>query len=85
MLGNFYKIYDKLFDTYYRYLTHQIKYNEEESDKKKVKIDYDKLYQQKYEEFGTQTETDKKTGEQKQITDAEAKRRTSTSMLDSTC
>ena len=27
-----------------------------------VKIDYDKLYQQKYEEFGTQTETDKKTG-----------------------
>lgn len=50
-----------------------------------VKIDYDKLYQQKYEEFGTQTETDKKTGEQKQITDAEAKRRTSTSMLDSTC
>lgn len=42
MPGNFYKIYHKFFDTYNRYLSYQIKYNEEESDKKKVKCRLEK-------------------------------------------
>ncbi len=36
MNSNFYKIYHKFFDTYNRYLSYQIRYYKEESEKKKV-------------------------------------------------